>query len=128
MTEMILSGKNVLRHTDRSYYLSESAEDNDLPQEEYVPRVCEFLSILKKQCDIFYGWGNSSKPEHWYNEFGRHETNYEDLYYLLEQMRANNSFEHGNPAIEHFIRHVDKQREQSQLLNSPLPSGVKNFL
>jgi len=91
LTQTILLGDGVVRHTDGTYYFSDNTSGYILT-DEYVPRVKAFLKSLKAEIDISYQ--------------DTHETNYEDLYYVASQVKDNESGEYDNPAIKPFIKKI----------------------
>lgn len=91
ITERILSGEGVMRHTDGNYYFDKPLYG--IP-DEYVPRVVVFLNRLKIEIDLYYLY-----------ETG-HFTNYEDLYYVASQIHDSESKEYDNPVIQPFINKV----------------------
>ena len=88
LTQKILSGVGVVRHTDGIYYLSEEPSSYFLT-DEYVPRIRTFLKRLKKEVDSYY---KNSR-----------EANYEDIYYLAAQIRDSELGEYDNPALNALI-------------------------
>lgn len=106
ITYLVLSENDIARHTDMSYYLDDrgeegepSAIDRDSPR-----RVRAFLDILKRECDRFYHCDKTDEENaDSYETFGKHVTNYEDLYYLAEQIHDCDTHEFENPAIQPLI-------------------------
>ena len=91
LTQKILSGIDVVRHTDGIYYLSEDPSGYFLT-DEYVPRIKLFLERLKREIDSYY---KNSR-----------ETNYEDIYYLAAQIRDSELGEYDNPALNVLISEI----------------------
>ena len=91
ITERILSGKGVMRHTDENYYLGQPLYAHTGFPDEYIPRVLEFLKRLKLEIDQYY----NHEPERY--------TNYEDLYYVASQIHDSELGEYDNPAVQPFI-------------------------
>jgi len=91
ITERILSGEGVMRHTDGNYYLGKPLYAHVGIPDEYIPRVVTFLKRLKVEIDLYY-----------LNEMGR-STNYEDLYYASSQVCDSESGEYDNPVLKPFI-------------------------
>lgn len=106
ITSIVLSGKNIARHTDMTYYPHEPIDDDKFSaiDRESPARVCAFLDILKRECDRFYRCDKSDQENKWwYKSFGKHTTNYEDLYYLAVQLHDSDTHEFENPAVQPFI-------------------------
>jgi hypothetical protein len=92
ITQRVLSGEEVWRHTDGNYYLG---EDRSLPNlAAHVPRVLKFLHRLEREIDQYY------RPQP-----GRC-TNYEDLYYVASQIDDSESGDYDNPAVQPLIEKI----------------------
>ena len=89
ITERILSGNGIERHTDGNYYLNITSLNPD--EDEYISRITSFLKCLKTEIDHYYSC-----------QVDRH-TNYEDIYYVVEQILNSELREYDNPAIQPFI-------------------------
>ena len=101
LTNRILSGRDFGCHTDGNFYMQEPAAG----LEDDVARIGRFLKILELRCDDFYR--PCENQEDFYTErFGKHETNYEDIYYLLKQIQDSEFMEYENPALGPFIESV----------------------
>jgi hypothetical protein len=95
ITLRILSGENIIRHTDGTYYFTEDNID-DLHKFDYsVARVCLFLKRLLLEIDHYYLF-----------DFINHYTNYEELYYVINQMHDSELGEFENPVIGAFIEKI----------------------
>ncbi len=90
ITERVLSGEDVMRHTDGNYYFGAPLYSHFGIPDEYVPRVLTFLKRLKVEIDLYY-----SRSERF--------TNYEDLYYVASQIRDSESGDYDNPAVQPLI-------------------------
>jgi hypothetical protein len=91
ITEKILSGEGVKRHTNGNYYFDQSLYAHKGIKDKYVKRVVTFLEMLKVEIDLYY----LNHP--W------HSTNYEDLYYVASQIKDSLSEEYDNPAVNPII-------------------------
>ncbi|HLO13304.1 MAG TPA: SIR2 family protein [Anaerolineales bacterium] len=90
ITEIVLSGKDVWKHSDGSYYLEKTKQSGwDVLE---TSRITEFVNILKKQISLFYE-----------KRFQQRETNYEDLYYVADQITSVEDGDYDNPAIQALI-------------------------
>jgi len=107
ITERVLSGKGIMRHTDENYYFGRPLYANAGLPDEYVPRVVKFLNSLKAEINQYYS-----------NEADR-LTNYEDLYYVSSQIHDSELREYDNPVVQAFI---DKIRPEIE----PLLAGEEN--
>jgi hypothetical protein len=89
ITEKVLSGEGVWRHTNGNYYLG---EDRSVPSlAAHVPRVLKFLRRLKGEIDQYY------RLQPWRG------TNYEDLYYVASQIEDSELGEYDNAAVQPLI-------------------------
>jgi len=93
ITEKVLSGMGVMRHTDGKYYIGEP----DDVMVGYVERVVEFLKRLHPEIKDYYG----SRP--WYTPDSERMVNYEDLYYVALQIYQSETGAHENPIVQAFI-------------------------
>jgi hypothetical protein len=84
ITQQILSGNGIMRHTDGCFYFAPPLYG--MP-DEYVPKLIAFLHILKAEVDLYYS-ANTNRV-----------TNYEDIYYIASQIHDSESGEYDNPAI-----------------------------
>ena len=111
ITALVLSGKNVARHTDTTYCFHEAGDEDEFSaiDRDSPARVCAFLDILKRECDRFYCRDKSDL-------FGKHTTNYEDLYYLAVQIRDSDTHEFENPGIQPFIDKLLAMNEVERIL------------
>lgn len=91
ITERILSGEGVMRHSNENYSFDEPLYGT--PDED-VPRVVVFLNRLKIKIYLYYLY-----------ETG-HFTNYEDLYYVASQIHDSELKEYDNPVVQPFINKV----------------------
>ncbi len=94
ITERVLSGKGVLRHPGEQYCLGPPRQPAQVFPEKHVPRVLFVVGWLKEQIDTYYA-----------RESGR-DTNYEDLYYLADQVYQSLDFD--NPAIQPFLERFSR--------------------
>jgi hypothetical protein len=98
LSDQILIGKNVVRHTDGTYFVA----DQDHPVMHLrgfdpaaaINNVLLLLSQIKAEADVHYRGGSQS--------------NYEDWFYLAEQL-ASDDFD--NPAIWAFREHLRPRLE-----------------
>ncbi|MGB2884690.1 MAG: SIR2 family protein [Dehalococcoidia bacterium] len=92
ITQRVLSGEEVWRHTDGNYYFGQPGYADIYAT--YVPRVLNFLHRLKREIDQYY----RPRP-------GRC-TNYEDLYYVASQIHDSELEEYDNPAVQPLIEKI----------------------
>ena len=86
LTQQILSGCDVKRHTDESYYIDSAGSPDE---------VTQFANCMVRQLH--------AEAERYYSAYGGRHTNYEDLYYLAKQVLDEESGEMENPAIHSFV-------------------------
>jgi hypothetical protein len=90
-TSQVLSGNNVRRHTAGGYEFGKPLDAHMGFKDEYVPKLTVFLHVLKGEIDQYF-----------ISHFGR-DSNYEDLYYVVDQMDDSISGELDNPVIRPFM-------------------------
>lgn len=99
ITKKVLSG-DWHKHTDQRFYAGS--------KDEYVLRIQKLLGLLKKEADTYFS-------ERWPR---KGEANYEDLFFLCQQIVDEETAEILNPAVKKF---VDSFRSKAAPLYSPLP-------
>ncbi|AFM26678.1 SIR2 family protein [Desulfomonile tiedjei] len=92
ITQSVLSGSGIMRHTNGRYYVDQSCCGI---MAEYVERVVKFLTRLSVEIERYY----NSKP--YYNDTP--PVNYEDLYYLALQILDSEMGEYDNPIVQPFV-------------------------
>ncbi len=95
ITDKILSGEGVARHSDETYYFGESMYSHLGMPDEYVPRVVAFLKRLEIEIAFYYLSSQTGRL-----------TNYEDLHYLASQIHDAMTGEFDNPAIQALIERI----------------------
>ena len=108
LTDLVLSGHGVKRHTDASYYIR-GAE----------PPTGEALFANKTARRIH------AHAERYFCRYVGRRTNYEDLFYLARQVLDDLEGEMENPAILQFIRELES--EISQLIEEAKDAGCHNI-
>jgi hypothetical protein len=88
ITEKVLSGNDVMRHTDGIYYVGAPMYNPNFP-DEYVPRVRAFIKRLDVEMRQYYG--------------SERAANYEDLYYVAFQICHSELRSIDNPIVQAFI-------------------------
>jgi hypothetical protein len=91
ITERVLSGVGIMRHTDGNYYFGKPLYAHAGFHDEYIPRVLAFLKRLLVEIESYYDF-----------DLGR-KINYEDLYYLAAQIHDSEVGEYDNPAVQPLI-------------------------
>ncbi|MBI3168715.1 MAG: SIR2 family protein [Chloroflexi bacterium] len=90
ITELVLSGNDVWKHSDGSYYLEKAGQSGwDIVE---TSRITKFVNILKQHIDVFYKNGSQQR-----------EANYEDMYYVADQIKSAEDGDFDNPAIQPLI-------------------------
>jgi hypothetical protein len=91
ITERVLSGMGVMRHTDGNYYIGQPLDY----MQGYVERVVEFLKGLCVEVRQYYATTDSERM-----------VNYEDLYYVALQIYESETGAHDNPIVQPFIDRI----------------------
>lgn len=91
ITEKVLSGTGVMRHSDGNYYFGQPLYANAGFPDEYIPRIVTFLERLSVEIKRYY----ISNPER--------VVNYEDLFYVAAQIHDSEMGEYDNPIVQAFI-------------------------
>ena len=91
ITEKVLSGIGVMRHTDGNYYFGQPLYVHAGFPDEYIPRIVKFLKRLSVEIEQYY----ISDPER--------VVNYEDLFYVAAQIHDSELREYDNPIVQAFI-------------------------
>lgn len=89
ITERILSGKNIHRADNGTYYLGEATNGFN---NEYIDKAVKFLKRIKIEADNYYK--------------NDREINYEDLYYIATQIYDSENREYDNPVVQSFIEKI----------------------
>lgn len=114
ITDQVMSGKNIFRHTDSRYYISQSLNDYEKSiTEKYLKAIKHLLSVLMILMTEYM------KPE---------VPNYEILYYLVNQLHDFESGESVNIAIHPFINEVKHKLQNNQLRHIDLFSETENYI
>lgn len=95
ITEKVLSGENIMHHTGGNYYFRKPQYHHMGLPDEYVPGILYFMKRLKIEIDLYY----SKYPF-------KHNTNYEDIYFLATQIYDTLKGEYDNPAVLLFVDKV----------------------
>lgn len=127
ITKQILSGKDIMRHTDSKYYFGRPLYSHLGLPDEYVPGIIDFIELIKKEIEEYYAF----KGENYY-------INYEDIYNTIEQLHDSEYREFENPAVQPFVDIVkeksspilDKERYQRKrdLKFNELVSETLNYI
>lgn len=91
ITEYVLNGKDIHRHSDETYYIDSGYKPMIADPNQYVLRNQIFLNRLKIEAELFYLLWNDKY------------VNYEDIYYLAAQIHDCETGEVDNPAVKPFI-------------------------
>jgi len=90
ITKMVLSGKKIRRLSDGTYRVSISNAINNTQHRPIVQWILQILKLLMREIKSYY------------NNRAAHKVNYEELYYMVEQISDSISGEYENPAVIHF--------------------------
>jgi len=97
ITEKVLSGENIMHHTDGNYYFGKPLYHHMGFPDEYVPRILHFLKIIKREIDQYYDNDKYSF---------KYSTSYEDIYFMAKQIYDTETGEYDNPAVLPLINKV----------------------
>jgi hypothetical protein len=94
ITNSILEGERVIRHTNAQYYIKEN--NNFSHNEIFYRKKCvnEILILI-------------SRIKTYIDECYQRETNYEDIYYVISQLYENMSENYDNPILYPFTEKID---------------------
>lgn len=95
ITEKVLSGDGIMRHSDECFYFGEPLFHHMGFPDECVPRIISFLDRIKSEIELYY----LKYPY-------KVEFNYEDYYYLASQIFDAEIGEYDNPAILPLIEKI----------------------
>lgn len=88
LTNQVLSGHGVWRHTDASYYISNAKKT---PTEDML--------VVRSMARLLH-----AEAERYYSIYAERQTNYEDLFYLARQVSDDLGGEMENPAVRRFVK------------------------
>ncbi|MCK4339262.1 MAG: SIR2 family protein [Candidatus Cloacimonetes bacterium] len=101
ITEIILSGKGISRHTDSEYYFAPPAYSHiGIKEDDNVNRIVIFLNLLYKNCEEYFTTIKS--------EF---EPNYEDLYFIVSQLHDEIYGEQENLIIDDYLNNIKVHKD-----------------
>src|SRR3990167_4204242 len=100
ITDKVLSGDGIMRHSDGCFYFGEPLYGHMGFPDEYVPRITAFLDRIKSEIELYY----LKYPF-------KIEFNYEDYYYLASQIFDAEIGEYDNPAILPLIEKIKPDLE-----------------
>ena len=95
ITPIVVSGEGVFRQTDGSYRLGTDPKPEFAQSNDYMRRILLFLQIIKTEADIYY--------------FLDRPVNYEDLYFIANQVFGCLSFDEDNPVAKRFADYLDER-------------------
>lgn len=91
ITDIIFTGEGIVRGPAENYFFEDSEKFNWDPNQDFIPRIIEFLGLLKRELNEYYD--ESSQ-----------EVNYEDIYYLLDFIRKNVFGAERNPSFKYLVQ------------------------
>lgn len=103
ITSRVLSGENVIRHTDSTYYFQEDDPDGFLAFDVSVQRITSLLKRIELEIDHYFLFEIN------------HQTNYEDLYYVASQVFDSELREYENPIVGAFIEKISNDLQKIQV-------------
>lgn len=109
ITESVLRGENVFRHTNGRYVIGNHPNPSIDQTRDFLERILLLLQILKTEADLYY--------------FGDRKPNFEDLYFMAQQILGSLTFDEDNPVAHHFTRLLD-ERLNHLLAQNPFTEGL----
>ncbi|MBL7148812.1 MAG: SIR2 family protein [Candidatus Cloacimonetes bacterium] len=101
ITNIIFSGEGISRYTDSEYYFAPPLYSHiDIKEDDNVKRIVNFLNILKKYNNDYF---KSTKHEH--------ETNYEDIYFIVDQLDNEIYGESKNVFIREYLNKIESHHD-----------------
>lgn len=97
ITPAVLCGEGVFKHTDGRFRFGEDPQPQFARSDDYMRRILLFLQIIKTEADIYY--------------FLDRSVNYEDLYFIANQVFGCLSFDEDNPVAKRFADYLDERLE-----------------
>jgi len=94
ITEEILNGNDFGEHTDGNFYQGFS-------KNVYLERIQTWCIWIKQLIDDFY-----CKKE------DNHITNYEDIFYIIDQIKNSESYEFENPALFPLLLKIESEKKK----------------
>lgn len=109
ITEFVLRGENVCRHTNGRYLIEKHPNPRIDQTRDFLERILLLLQILKTEADLYY--------------FSDRKPNFEDLYFMAQQILGSLTFDEDNPVAHHFARFLDG-RLNHILVQDPFTEGL----
>ncbi len=97
ITEIVLSGEGISRHTDSEYYFIKPLYG--LEEDENVNRIVSFLSLINKEVTTYYADNKLNQIP-----------NYEDFYYYVRQMHDEIYGEQENSIVFKYIQTIKSNK------------------
>jgi hypothetical protein len=95
ITDRIISGNDIIRHTDSSYYFWPNVPNKHLDLYfEYISENIEFIKIILDEIVDYFKKVSNKK------------LNYEDIFYFINEMYNEISGDTNNPAVYAFIKYL----------------------
>ena len=119
ITAQVLSVEGVMRIGSGLYCLKRDCEENDMMlSQPYLSWIRAILAVAEKELDYYYTCGDFENERDTSRDeiFWRHKTNYEDIYYIVEQLCAHLSSNYDNPALEALVRYVLRDEDVAPFL------------
>ena len=109
LTDLVLSGHGVTRGSDSSYYI----DDDGPPVGETLLANC-MVRHLHAEAELYY------------STYAERRANYEDLFYLAQQVSDDLSGELENPAVRSFVNEL--RAYMSRLIEAAKNANCTNLL
>lgn len=95
ITPVVLSGAGVFRHTDGRYLFGSPPRPEVDRTDDFLRRILLFLQLIKVEADVYY--------------FLDREVNYEDLYFIVNQVFGCLSWDEDNPVPKRFTDYLGER-------------------
>lgn len=114
ITKQIVSGKNVKRHTDGTYYIDKGSYSYN--QTHYYQKYVEpIISLIRKVNSLLC-------------EYQQNKPNYEDIYYIVSQIHDNHIGNYDNPIVYPFLDILKIDEIKDNLTVSELLMETTNYI
>jgi hypothetical protein len=91
LSQIIMTGTGIMRHSRGSYHFGELPYAHIGLKDEHVPRVVSFINLIYRYIGEYYSYNSLYSPS------------YEDICYVITQIADSESGEYDNPALKPLI-------------------------
>jgi len=117
ITDRILSGNNIIKCGDSSYIISNDSYDikPDL-KDELIKENIEFIKIISRQISNYF------------KQFSVRKINYEDIFYLINELHDEVSRDTENPTVYRFYKYIKPKIEHFFKKKKPYDYRMRDML